>query len=137
MDVKQSPFDEKLVNCVATIGELEKRLVEERELKNSLLTSMEQFYTNELKDLFFKEKAGKKLGKISRVFTKSGKLFVHLYFLNITTNSKLVKSYTNFELFGNDMKNLVLLSEAEYKEAFFDYVDEQIQHAGVQHPDDE
>lgn len=126
MNIKQNPFAEKLTNCISNIDELEKRLVVERTLKNTLLTDMEKFYTDELKDVFFSSNNGKKLGQISHVFTKNSNLFVHVYFLEMTVNSKLTKRYSNLELFGDEVKNFVLLNEAEYKEAFFEYVNGQI-----------
>lgn len=126
MEIKQNPFDDQLTACIANINELEEQLATERELKNTLLISMKNFYTNELKGAFFRLKNGKKLGQIDCVFTKNNLLFVHLYFLEITINSKIAKKYVNFELFSDDVKNLILLSDAEYKEAFFNYVNGQI-----------
>ena len=69
---------------------------------------------------------GGKIGQISYVYAKEGKLFVHLYFLEITANSKLIKKYTNIELFGKEMEKLTELTEAEYQGEFFAYVNKRI-----------
>lgn len=132
MDIKRSPFTERLTNCIANIASLEERLAAEKALKNDLLTSMEKFYTDELKDLFFCLNNGKTLGQISHVFTKNSKLFVHLYFLEMTVNSKLTKRYYNFELFSDEMKKIVLLSETEYKDAFFEFVNGKIKSINIE-----
>lgn len=103
----KSPFTERLTNCIANIAGLEERLAAEKVLKNDLLTSMEKFYTDKLKGLFFCLNNGETLGQISHVFTKNNKLFVHLYFLEMTVNSKFIKKYSNFELFGDEIKNCI------------------------------
>lgn len=126
MEIKQNPFAKQLIDCVANIGKLEEQLATEKGLKNTLLTNMENFYTDELKGLFLCSSNGKKLGQISHVFAKNSKLFVHLYLLEMTINSKITKRYSNLELFGEEMKDFALLSEAEYKDAFFEYVNERI-----------
>ena len=46
--------------------------------------------------------------------------------MEITANSKLIKKYTNIELFGKEMEKLIELTEAEYKGEFFAYVDKRI-----------
>ena len=79
-----------------------------------------------MKNAYLKLEIDGRLGQISHVFVKRAKLFVHLYTLEITSNSKLVKKFFNVELFGNEMENLFILTEAEYKEAFFHYVDSRI-----------
>ena len=121
-----NPFAEKLERCLKDMEALEERLAVEKENKNYLLASMESFYTEKLKNAYFKLEMDGRLGQISHVFVKRAKLFVHLYSLEITSNSKLVKKFSNIELFGNEMENLLLLTEAEYKEAFFHYVDSRI-----------
>ncbi len=121
-----NPFAEKLECCLKDMEALEERLAVEKENKNHLLASMESFYTEKLKNAYFKWKMDGGLGQISHAFVKRGELFVHLYTLEITSNSKLVKKFFNVELFGNEMENLFILTEAEYKEAFFHYVDSRI-----------
>ncbi|WP_125127656.1 hypothetical protein [Schaedlerella arabinosiphila] len=105
---------------------MEEKLAVEKEKKNALIVKMENFYTDKLKEIYFKSGVDGSIGQISYVFAKAGKLFVHLYFLEITANSKLIKKYTNIELFGKEMEKLTELTEAEYQGEFFAYVDKQI-----------
>ena len=121
-----NPFAEKLECCLKDMEALEERLAVEKENKNHLLANMENFYTEKLKNAYFKLEMDGRLGQISHVFVKRAKLFVHLYTLEITSNSKLVKKFFNVELFGNEMENLFILTEAEYKEAYCQYVDSRI-----------
>ncbi len=100
-----------------------KRLAVEKEKKNALIVKMENFYTDKLKEIYFKSGVDGSIGQISYVFAKAGKLFD---FLEITANSKLIKKYSNIELFSKEMECLRALTEAEYKEEFFVYVDQRI-----------
>ncbi|RRK32132.1 hypothetical protein EBB54_12715 [Schaedlerella arabinosiphila] len=121
-----SPYDEQLKSCLNSQDALEEKLAVEKEKKNALIVKMENFYTDKLKEIYFKSGVDGSIGQISYVFAKAGKLFVHLYFLEITANSKLIKKYTNIELFGKEMEKLTELTEAEYQGEFFAYVDKQI-----------
>ncbi len=126
MRIMISPYDGELEECLNSQNALEERLVAERKRKNVLFVKMESFYTERLKGVCFKSGEGGKIGQISHVFAKEGKLFVHLYFLEITANSKLIKKHCNIELFGEQMEKLAELTEAEYHEEFFAYVDKRI-----------
>lgn len=121
-----SPYDEQLKSCLNSQDALEEKLAVEKEKKNALIVKMENFYTDKLKEIYFKSGVDGSIGQISYVFAKAGKLFVHLYFLEITANSKLIKKYSNIELFSKEMECLRALTEAEYKEEFFVYVDQRI-----------
>lgn len=121
-----SPYDEQLKNCLNNQDALEEKLAIEKEKKNALIVKMENFYTDKLKETYFKSGVDGCIGQISYVFAKAGKLFAHLYFLEITANSKLIKRYSNIELFSKKMECLRELTEAEYKEEFFVYVDKRI-----------
>ena len=121
-----SPYDRELDECLNSHNELEEKLDAERKRKNTLFAKMESFYTDRFKESYFKSGENGKIGQISYVYAKEGKLFVHLYFLEITANSKLIKKYTNIELFGKEMEKLIELTEAEYKGEFFAYVDKRI-----------
>lgn len=118
----KSPFDAELQKCQEKINEYETCLLKEKELKNSLLTNMADFYTNELKNSYYKIEKEGKLGQIDKVFAKNGKFFVHLYYLDVTVNSKIRKVYSNLELFGVETENMRILTEAEYRSEFFDHV---------------
>ena len=120
-----SPYDRELDECLNSQNELEEKLDAERKRKNTLFAKMESFYTDRFKESYFKSREGK-IGQISYVYAKEGKLFVHLYFLEITANSKLIKKYTNIELFGKEMEKLTELTEAEYQGEFFAYVNKRI-----------
>lgn len=121
-----SPYDEQLKSCLNSQDALEEKLAVEKEKKNALIVKMENFYTDRLKETYFKSGVDGSIGQISYVFAKAGKLFVHLYFLEITANSKIIKKYTNIELFGKEMEKLKELTEAEYQGEFFAYVDKRI-----------
>lgn len=126
MKVVVSPYDGQLESCLSSQIVLEEKLASERVKKNTLIAKMESFYTDRLKEVYFKSGDGGKIGQISYVYAKEEKLFVHLYFLEITANSKLIKKYTNIELFGKEMEKLTELTEAEYQGEFFAYVDKRI-----------
>lgn len=118
----KSPFDTELRKCQEKINEYEICLLKEKELKNSLLTDMADFYTNELKNSYYKIEKDGKLGQIDKVFAKNGKFFIHLYYLDVTVNSKIRKAYSNLELFSIETENMRILTEAEYRSEFFDHV---------------
>ena len=121
ISIMVSPYEEELDECLNSQNVLEEKLDAERKRKNALFAKMESFYTDRLKESYFKSREGK-IGQISY----EGKFFIHLYFLEITANSKLIKKYTNIELFGKEMEKLKELTEAEYKGEFFAYVDKRI-----------
>lgn len=121
-----SPYDEQLKSCLNSQDALEEKLAVEKEKKNALIVKMESFYTDRLKETYFKSGVDGSIGQISYIFAKAGKLFVHLYFLEITANSKLIKRYSNIELFSKEMECLRVLTETEYKEEFFVYADKRI-----------
>lgn len=118
----KSPFDTELQKCQEKINEYETCLLKEKELKNSLLTNIADFYTNELKNSYYKIEKDGKLGQIDKVFTKNGKFFIRFYYLDVTVNSKIRKVYSNLELFGGETENMRILTEAEYRSEFFDHV---------------
>lgn len=118
----KSPFDTELQKCQEKINEYEECLQKEKELRSSLLTNIAAFYTNELGNSYYKIEKGGKLGQIDKVFSKNGKFFVRVYFLDVTVNSKIRKVYSNLELFGIETESMKILTEAEYKSEFFDYI---------------
>jgi hypothetical protein len=126
ISIMVSPYEEELDECLNSQNVLEEKLDAERKRKNALFAKMESFYTDRLKESYFKSGENGKIGQISYVYAKEGKFFIHLYFLEITANSKLIKKYTNIELFGKEMEKLKELTEAEYKGEFFAYVDKRI-----------
>ena len=105
---------------------LKKRVEKESELKNSLLSQMANFYTDNFQNTYFKEEKSKRIGQIEYIFCKNGVFFAHVYFLDITTNSKIRKVYSNIELFSSEMEEMTAISEDEYKFGFFDYINKNI-----------
>ena len=126
ISIMVSPYEEELDECLNSQNVLEEKLDAERKRKNALFAKMESFYTDRLKESYFKSGENGKIGQISYVYANEGKFFIHFYFLEITANSKLIKKYTNIELFGKEMEKLKELTEAEYKGEFFAYVDKRI-----------
>ena len=121
-----SPYDGQLESCLNSQSVLEEKLAAEKEKKNTLIAKTESFYTDKLKENYFKSGDGGEIGQVSHVFSKNGTFFVHLYFLEYTANSKLIKKFCNIELFGKEMEKLTELTESEYREEFFAYVDKRI-----------
>lgn len=122
MTILKSPFDTELQRCQEKINEYEICLLKEKELKNSLLTNIADFYTSELKNSYYKIEKEGKLGQIDKVFAKGGKFFIHLYYLDVTVNSKIRKVYSNLELFSVETEHIRILTEAEYRNEFFDHI---------------
>ena len=120
ISIMVSPYEKELDECLNSQNVLEEKLDAERKRKNALFAKMESFYTDRLKESYFKSGENGKIGQISYVYAKEGKFFIHLYFLEITANS------TNIELFGKEMEKLTELTEAEYQGEFFAYVDKRI-----------
>lgn len=126
MKIPQNPFHDALQKCLNDIEEYEKRVEKEKELKNSILSKMANFYTDKFRNTYIKGEKTGKLGQIEYIFCKNGVFFVHAYFLHITTNSKIRKIYSNIELFGDEMEEMTAISEDEYKFGFFDYINKNI-----------
>lgn len=93
MKIPQNPFNDALQTCLNNIEEFKKRVEKESELKNSLLSQMANFYTDNFQNTYFKEEKTKRIGQIEYIFSKNGVFFAHVYFLDITTNSKIRKVY--------------------------------------------
>ena len=85
-----SPYDEQLKSCLNSQDDLEEKLAVEKEKKNALIVKMENFYMDKLKEIYFKSGVDGSIGQISYVFAISGKLFVDLFFLEITAYSMLI-----------------------------------------------
>jgi hypothetical protein len=126
MDFIVSSLNDKLNACMNNIKKIEEQLVTEKELKNELFIKLENFYTCQLKNIYFKQMNGENIGQIDHVFSKNGVFYVSLYFLNVTSNHKLSRRYCSIELFGEEMNDLVTLNEDEYKNEFFDYINKRI-----------
>lgn len=126
MKIPQNPFNDALQTCLNNIEEFKKRVEKESELKNSLLSQMANFYTDNFQNTYFKEEKSKRIGQIEYIFCKNGVFFAHVYFLDITTNSKIRKVYSNIELFSSEMEEMTAISEDEYKFGFFDYINKNI-----------
>lgn len=126
MKIPQNPFNDALQTCLNNIEEFKKRVEKESELKNSLLSQMANFYTDNFQNTYFKEEKTKRIGQIEYIFSKNGVFFAHVYFLDITTNSKIRKVYSNIELFSSEMEEMIAISEDEYKFGFFDYINKNI-----------
>ena len=60
-----SPYDGELDECLNSQNELEEKLDAERKRKNALFAKMESFYTERLKESYFKSREG---GKTFRSF---------------------------------------------------------------------
>ena len=90
------------------------------------MTRITNFYTEKLQGSYYKNEKTGKIGQIDKAFYKSGVFFLRIYYLDVTTNSKIRKMYWNIELFGTNMEDIRLLSEEEYKNEFFNYVDPHI-----------
>lgn len=114
MKIPQNPFNDALQTCLNNIEEFKKRVEKESELKNSLLSQMANFYTDNFQNTYFKEEKTKRIGQIEYIFSKNGVFFAHVYFLDITTNSKIRKVYSNIELFSSEMEEMTAISEDEY-----------------------
>lgn len=126
MNIIENPFEEQLESCLSGIKMLEEKLITQKRIKNSLFVKMENFYADKLKNIYVRLEDDGRLGQISHAFVKNEKLFIHLYFLEITSNSKLIKRYSNIELDDKSLENLIVLTEKEYKEEFFIYVSSKI-----------
>lgn len=126
MDILKSPFDDQLIGCQSNISRFEKQLIKEKDIRNAIITDMVSFYNDQLQNIYFKKKAEGYIGQIHSVFVKNGEFFVHLYLLEITGNSKVLKKYLNVKLFGDEMKDIIPLDETEYKSEFFDYVNDRL-----------
>ncbi|MGI5948493.1 MAG: hypothetical protein ACOX8K_14015, partial [Lachnospiraceae bacterium] len=59
-----------------------------------------------------------------KVFFKSGKFYVHAYYLDVTANSKIRKMYSNIEF--DEMEGITLLTGEEYRDEFFCYVNPRL-----------
>lgn len=122
----ENPFEKEFQMHQNKIEEYEAALRQERELKNSLIDRITNFYTEKLHGSYYKNEKTRKFGQIDKIFYKSGVFFIRIYYLDVTTNSKIRKMYSNIELFGTDIKDIRLLTEEEYKNEFFNYVDPHI-----------
>lgn len=122
----ENPYEKELQACQEKINEYEAGLVKEHERKNSLLSELANFYTIKLQGTYYKNEETGKFGQIEKVFFKSGKYFAHVYYLDVTVNSKVRKMYTNIEF--DEIKKMTLLTEEEYKDAFFHYVNQHLEH---------
>lgn len=122
----ENPFEKEFQMCQSQIEEYEAALTKEKELKNLLVTRITNFYTEKLQGSYYKNEKTGKIGQIDKAFYKSGVFFLRIYYLDVTTNSKIRKMYWNIELFGTNMEDIRLLSEEEYKNEFFNYVDPHI-----------
>lgn len=122
----ENPFEKEFQMCQSQIEEYEAALTKEKELKNLLVTRITNFYTEKLQGSYYKNEKTGKIGQIDKAFYKSGVFFLRIYYLDVTTNSKIRKMYWNIELFGTNMEDIRLLSEEEYKNKFFNYVDPHI-----------
>lgn len=122
----ENPFEKEFQMRQNKIEEYETALRQERELKNSLIDQINNFYTEKLHGSYYKNEKTGKVGQIDKAFYKSGVFFLRIYYLDVTANSKVRKMYWNMELFGTDMEDIRLLTEEEYKNEFFNYVDPHI-----------
>lgn len=59
MKIPQNPFNDALQTCLNNIEEFKKRVEKESELKNSLLSQMANFYTDNFQNTYFKEEKTK------------------------------------------------------------------------------
>ncbi|MCK0089067.1 hypothetical protein K5I21_24995 [[Clostridium] symbiosum] len=80
MKIPQNPFNDALQTCLNNIEEFKKRVEKESELKNSLLSQMANFYTDNFQNTYFKEEKTKRIGQIEYIFSKNGVFFAHVYF---------------------------------------------------------
>lgn len=120
----ENPFEKELQRCQEKIKEYEACLAKEHERKNLLLNQIADFYTIKLQGSYYKCEDTGKLGQIDKAFFKGGKFFLHVYHLDVTVNSKIRKMYSNIEV--DNVKEITLLTEEEYKDAFFYYINQHL-----------
>ena len=90
--------------------------------KNSILTQIANFHTEKLQGAYYKHKKSGAIGQIDKVYWKGGTFFAHVYRLDVTTNSKVRRMYYNIPFNEEEMKELTVLTEEEYKNEFFCFV---------------
>ena len=120
----ENPYEKDLQVCQDKINECEVCLAKEKEQKNLLVGQIADFYMAKLQGAYYKCEETGRIGQIDIVFYKSGKFFAHVYYIDVTANSKIRKMYANIEI--NEVKGVMLLTEEEYKDAFFCYVNPRL-----------
>ena len=115
----ENPYEKDLRECQNRINGYEVCLIKEKEEKNLLVTQSADFYTKKLQGAYYKCEETGRIGQIDKVFFKNGKFLVRLYYLDVTSNSKIRKMYVNIEI--DEMEGIALLEE-EYRDEFFRYV---------------
>lgn len=120
----ENPYEKDLQVCQDKINECEVCLAKEKEQKNLLVGRIADFYTAKLQGAYYKCEETGRIGQVDIVFYKSGKFFVHAYYLDVTANSKIRKMYANIEF--DEMEGITLLTGEEYREEFFCYVNPRL-----------
>ena len=120
----ENPFEMELQRCQDKINECEVCLAKEKEQKNLLVGQIADFYTEKLQGAYYKCEETGRIGQIDKVYFKSGKFYVHAYYLDVTANSKIRKMYSNIEF--DEMEGITLLTGEEYREEFFCYVNPRL-----------
>ena len=67
ISIMVSPYEKELDECLNSQNVLEEKLDAERKRKNALFAKMESFYTDRLKESYFKSGENGKIGQISYV----------------------------------------------------------------------
>ena len=122
-----SQMKEKIETYGKNIKNLEEQIELERNRKLTAINQLVSFCDDVLAGEYFKigEKVIK-IGQIENFFYKSGKFFVRVSLIDITVNSKVMKVFKNLELESVEVETLQVISEDEYKNEFFFYVNNHI-----------